>query len=113
MGESGNGFTQRKKAFEAKYGYDEELHFRIAARQSHLFGLWAASLLGYKEDKIDTYVENVIAVEVQTVQEQDVLHKVLKDLKEAHVHISEHRIQKKFEKCWEIAHSMLMNDEEL
>lgn len=107
-----NGFIQRKKAFEAKYFHDEDLHFRITARQSQLFGLWAASLLDYKGDKINKYVEKIVLIDVQKTHEEDVLHKVLKDLKEGRVQMSEHRVQKKFEQCWEMAQKMIMNDEE-
>jgi hypothetical protein len=113
MGDSMDGFAQRERAFEAKYIHDEDLHFRINARRNHLFALWVAGLLKYSGDKLEKYVEDVILTDVQKTHEEDVLHKVLKDLAAAKVDMSEHRLRKEFERCLETAQKMLMNDERL
>ncbi len=107
-----NGFTEREKAFEAKYLHDEELDFQINAKRNYLFGLWAAGLLGYKDQKAERYIAEVIMVDCQKTHEDDVLHKVLRDLKAAKIPISEHRVRKKHKKCWEDAHKIIMNDKE-
>lgn len=109
MGEPTDGFGERRKAFEAKYLHDEELNFRINARRNHLFGLWAAGVLGYTDEQTKSYVEEVIVVEIQKTHD-DVLHKVLKDLEAAKVQMSEHHVRKELEKCWEAARQMIMND---
>ena len=107
-----NGFDQRKKAFEAKYLHDEELNFRIQAKRNRLFGLYAAELLGYKGKKAEQYVDEIILVDLQKTQGEDVLHKVLKDLESAKVEISEHRLSKELERCWEMARDSVMSEEE-
>lgn len=107
-----DSFTQREKAFEEKYLHDEGLYFRLIARRNHLFGLWVAGLLGYYGEKADHYVEDVILTDVQKNHKDDVLHKVLKDLKNAKVKMSEHRVQKQFDTSWETAKKMIMNEEE-
>ncbi len=111
MGESTNGFNQREKAFEAQYLHDEELTFRINTKRNRLFGLWAADLLKYKDEKITLYVEEVMGVDLQKIHKDDVLHKVLRDLKAAKIPISEYRVRKELEKCWVLAHAMIMNEE--
>ena len=111
MGESIDGFGQREKAFEAKYLHDEELNFRITAKRNHLFGLWAADLLGYTDEKGESYVQEIIVAEVQGTHDEDVLHKVLRDLEMAKVQISEHRVRKEFERCWEEARQMVIGEE--
>lgn len=107
-----NGFREREKAFEAKYLHDEELRFRIKVRRNHLFGLWVAGLLGYNGEEADQYVEEIILVDVQKTHEDDVLHKVLRDLEMAKISLSEHRVRKELEKCGEAARKMIMNSEE-
>ena len=52
-------------------------------------------------------------VEIQKNHNDDVLHKVLRDLEIAKVQMSEHRARKELEKCWEMARKMIMSDEEL
>ena len=114
MGDSStNGFNQRKKAFAAKYLHDEDLTFRISARRNHLFGLWAAGLLGYTPEKAEAYVEEVILADFQKSHDKDVFLKVLGDLEAAKVKISEHRVHKEFERCWVKAEKMIMHGEEV
>jgi hypothetical protein len=40
------GFAEREKTFEVEFKRNQELAFRITARRSRLFGLWAAARLG-------------------------------------------------------------------
>ena len=110
-GEPMDAFTQREKAFEEKYIHDEELYFRLIARRNRLFGLWVAGFLGYYGEKAERYVEGVILTDVQKTHQEDVLHKVLKDLKKAKIEMSEHRLQKQLDSCWEVARKMIMNEE--
>lgn len=107
-----DALTEREKAFEEKYLHEEELYFRLIARRNHLFGLWVAGLLGYYGEKSNHYVEEVILTDVQKTHKEDVLHKVLKDLRNAKINISEHRVRKQFDSSWETAKKMIMNEEE-
>ena len=107
-----NGFSQREKAFEAKYLHDEELNFRIKAKRNHLFGLMAAHLLDYTGEEADRYAEDVMMAAVQGTSHEDVFHRVLRDLEAGCVEMSEHHLQKEFEKCWETAQEIVMNREE-
>ncbi len=109
---SNGGFNNREKAYEAKYLHDEELTFKINARRNRLFGLWAAELLGYTGEKADSYIDEVIVAGLQKSHTDTVFSKVLKDLKTAKVDMSEHRVQKAFERCLEAARAMLMQDKE-
>lgn len=112
MDETMNGLTQREKAFEAKFLHDEELNFRINAKRNHLFGLWAADRLRYKGEKAKRYIAEVILADSQKTHEDDVLHKVLRDLKAAKVQLSEHRVRKALQACWREAREIIMNDKE-
>lgn len=107
-----DAFSQREKAFEEKYLHDEELYFRLIARRNHLFALWVAGLLGYYGEKAEHYVEEVILTDVQKTHKEDVLHKVIKDLHNANVAMSDHRVERQLENCWDAARKMIMNEEE-
>lgn len=109
---SNGGFNSREKAFEAKYLYDEELTFKINARRNRLFGQWAAELMGYSGDKAESYIDEVIVADLQKSHTETVFSKVLKDLETAKVDISEHRVQKEYEKCYETAREMLIPKKE-
>lgn len=109
---SSNGFDQRKKAFEAKYIHDAELTFRIQAKCHHLFGLWAATQLGYESEKKDKYIETIIIFEFQKSHNETVLDKVLRDFQEAQLEVSLHRLHREFERCWEEAKVLIMKEKE-
>ncbi len=112
MGTITNGFRQREKDFETKYQHDEELNFRICVKRNRLFGLWAADILGYKDEKAKCYIEEVTMADLQRTHKESVLHKVLKDLEAAQITMSGHYLQKVLEKCRDEARQMVMNDEE-
>lgn len=113
MDESMNGFSERQKAFEAKYHHDEDLNFKINIKRIHLFAIWAADLLGYKDEKATLYIDEVIVIEVQKTHQDDVLHKILRDLEKANLSLSEHQVRKEFERCWEEAHILIMKKEDI
>ena len=108
-----NGFNRREKGFEAKYLHDEELAFRIKIKRNHLLGLWIAPFLGYFEERADRYAEEIITIEIQKSHEDDLVHKILRDLEAAHVEMSEHQIRKELENCLEKARQIIMNKEGL
>lgn len=113
MDDSMNGFSQREKSFEVKYLHDEELEFRVLVKRNHLFGLWVATLLEYTDQQTQVYIEEVIVVEIQKKHEDDILHKVLRDLEAAKIEMSEHRLRKELARCWDEARKIIMNKEKL
>lgn len=112
MDESMNGFSERRKAFEAKYHHDEELHFKIHTKSNHLFALWATQLLGYQDEQAKLYIEEILIIEIQKTPKESVIEKVMRDLEKAKITISEYRVRKEFERCWEEAHHTIMSREE-
>ena len=79
---------------------------------NHLFALWVTELLGYKDEKMNLYVDEVIVFEIQKQHKDSVVEKVIRDLEKAKISISEHRIKKEYERCWEEAREYIMNKEE-
>ena len=53
-----NTFTEREKAFEAKFAQDSEVQFRVYVRRNKILGLWAAELLGKDGDEADYWGPN-------------------------------------------------------
>jgi len=106
-----DGFTRRKKAFEAKYQHDEELAFRITAKRNYLLGLWAAELLGYAHDAAQNYAQEVIIADFEEPGDEDVIRKVYGDFQKASLDISEHMVRKSLEKFHEKALTIIMETE--
>ena len=48
-------FKDRERGEEAKFAFDEENAFKIAARRNRLVGEWAAGLMGLTDEETDAY----------------------------------------------------------
>jgi hypothetical protein len=74
-------FDDREKGFEAKYSHDQELNFKITVRRNKMLGQWAAEQLGKTGAEAEAYVKEVIASDFEKPGEDDIVGKVVADLK--------------------------------
>ncbi len=96
-------FDKREDAFEKKFAHDEELQFKVAARRNKLLGLWVAEKLGLSGDKAEEYAKSVVIADLQEAGDQDVIAKVLADLKAGGVEQSEHQIRRTMDELMPVA----------
>lgn len=103
-------FNDREKAFEDKYKHDQELQFRVEARRNKLLGLWAAEMMDLTGQAADAYAKEVIAADFEEVGHEDVYRKVMGDLTDKGVDISEHKLRKKMDELLEVAKQQVMSE---
>lgn len=104
-------FNDRERAEEAKYAFDEENAFKIAARRNRLLGEWAAGLMGLTAEETDAYKKAVVQADFEEVGEEDVIRKLLGDLTGADCEITEAEIRAKLEECGVEARRQFMADQ--
>lgn len=92
-------FNDRERGEEAKYAFDEENAFRIAARATRLIGVWAAGLMGLTEEEADAYRKSVVQADFEEAGQEDVIRKLLGDLTQAGCDVDEAEIRAKLEEC--------------
>ena len=73
-------FDKREEGFEKQFAHDEELRFKAYARRNKMLGLWAAGLLGKSGADADAYAKEVVLADFEEAGDNDVVHKVVKDL---------------------------------
>ncbi|MDR0808372.1 MAG: DUF1476 domain-containing protein [Gemmobacter sp.] len=73
-------FSDREKAFEAKFAHDAELQFKAEARRNKLAGLWAASILGKTGEAAEEYAMSVVQADFEEAGNEDVVRKLAADL---------------------------------
>ena len=78
-------FEERKKSFEKKFAYDEELQFKVSARRNKYLGQWASQILGYNSDQQKEYIQSVIKADFQEAGDEDVFRKIKADLKDHNI----------------------------
>ena len=96
-------FDEREKGFEKKFVHDEELQFKISARKNKYLGEWASKILGYKDEKVQEYIQSVIKSDFAEAGDEDVFRKLKEDL-ENH-NISDEELRKKMDELNEKAKS--------
>jgi len=103
-------FKDREEAFESKYKHDEDIRFRTHARRDKLFGMWAAEQMGLGEDDSLHYARTVVQSDIKLPGDDDVIAKVKNDLDAAGIDISEHRLRKRLDECFEQAKKQIMQE---
>ena len=88
-------FKDRERGEEAKYAFDEETSFKIAARRNRLLGEWAADLMNLTEEEADSYKKAVVQADFEEAGEEDVIRKVLGDLTAASCDVDEAAVRAK------------------
>ena len=96
-------FDKREEGFEKKFAHDEELRFKANARRNKLLGLWAAEKLGITGDAANTYAKEVVMADFEEAGDNDVLHKVMKDLTAKGVAASEQDLRRTMNELMEKA----------
>ena len=97
-----SSFDDRKKSFEKKFARDEELQFKISARNKYI-GEWVSGILGYNEEQKTKYVQEVIKADFAEVGDEDVFKKIKNDLNSHN--IDDNQIREKMDELNEKAKS--------
>ena len=98
-----NEFTKREEGFEKKFALDEEQKFKAEARRNKLLGLWAAEKLGITGDAANAYAKEVVAADFEEAGDNDVLHKVLRDLTAKGQAVTERDVRAKMDELLAVA----------
>ncbi|SEC48929.1 DUF1476 domain-containing protein [Bradyrhizobium erythrophlei] len=98
-----NEFDKREEGFEKKFALDEELKFKAEARRNKLLGLWAAEKLGITGDAANAYAKEVVAADFEEAGDNDVLHKVLRDLTAKGQAVTERDVRAKMDELLAVA----------
>jgi len=103
-------FEDREKNYEAKWAHDEDLRFRTISRRNKLLGLWAAAELGLSGTAADSYVNDLLALEVRGARDHDIAHKLHEDFSGRQIAISEHLIHRKMDELLAEAGEEVMHE---
>jgi len=105
-----NGFEDRKKGFESKYQHDQEMLFKITARRNKLLGLWAAEQLDLDGADADVYAKEVVISDFEEPGDADVVRKVMGDLADKGVEVTERRLRKEMARLNDVARHEIENE---
>ena len=82
-------FNDRERAEEAKFAMDEDTQFRVTARRNRMLGQWAAEQMGLSAVEAEAYAKAVVQADFDESGDEDVIRKLLGDLTNAGVEVTE------------------------
>ena len=88
-------FDDREQGFEKRFALDQEQEFKALSRGNRALGRWAAEMMGLQDKHLDEYAAAVVKAELGHGGEEDVLRKVLEDLKGSGVSVTEGEVRRK------------------
>ena len=105
-----SNFEEREKGFEAKFKHDKDIQFKATARRNKLLGLWAADLMGIDGDAAEAYGREVVQSDFDEPGDDDVLRKVLGDLRAKGIDQSDHQVRKQMDALMGTAREQIMSE---
>lgn len=98
-----NAFEDRRSAFETKFKLDQETEFKVRNRRNKLLGLWLAEKMGIETSGSDAYAKEVVMSDLDEPGDEDVIRKVMQDIGERGVNISEDDVREKLLELFGVA----------
>ncbi len=98
-----SGFPQREDALENKFAFDEEKRFRAEARRNKLLAQWVGERANLTADQIASYAAELIAFDLKTPGDADVLAKLVNDLKSRGITVTAAEARTEMTRCYQIA----------
>jgi len=101
-------FDEREQNFEKKFKHDQELRFKANARRNKLLGLWAATRMGLEGSAAEAYAKAVVEADLGRGGGTGAREKVLKDLGEKGLAVSDAEVQREQERLLAIAKEQVL-----
>lgn len=101
-------FKDREEAFERQYQHDEELRFKIDARQARLFGEYLAGELGQDADQTRDYAKSMVRANLEEAGVEDMIRKATADLQAAGKPVDEVVLRRKLDEFFQMAREQVM-----
>lgn len=102
-------FDDRESAHENKFARDHETDFKVVARRNKLLGYWAAEKLHLKPEEHEAYAKEVVIADFDEPGDGDVLRKVLGDLQNAGLSVTEKEVREEMYRLLAVAREQLHN----
>ena len=94
-----NKFDEREKSFEKQFVKDQELQFKVSAKQNKYLAEWVSVKLGKNDQQKQNYVQEIIKADVEKAGDEDVFRKVKKDFETNSIVIEDSEIRDQMEKA--------------
>jgi len=105
-----DSFSNREKGEERKYEMDQQMLFRAESRRNKLLGLWLAEIFGMTGEDADTYAKQVVVADMDEPGIEDVMRKVMADIKIRTAPVTEAQVRSKIQELESVALDQIKNE---
>ena len=103
-------FEEREDLFEKRFAHDQTVQFRAEARRAKLFGAWVAEQLGLTGDEANSYAGDVVVSDLKEAGVNDILEKVIPDLRAKGLEIPEDDLRERLEAFMRVAKEQVLKE---
>ena len=100
----------KAKGHEIDFLRQGEMEFKVIARRNKLLGLWAAEKMGMTGETAKEYSKEVVVSDFEEPGDDDVFRKVMKDLAEKGVGVSEDRLRQEMDALLGVARGQINSE---
>ncbi len=100
----GDSFKKREKGEERRFELEQEIRFKAESRRNRMLGRWLAGKFGMSGEKAEAYAKEVVMADLHKPGHDDVVAKVMKDVKERHADVTEKQVRAELERLYAIAY---------
>ena len=102
--------AKRGQSYEAKYKFDEEQAFKAESRRNKMLGLWLAEKFGLSGDAAQAYAKEVVMADLDEPGIEDIMRKVMADIAERDVAVSEDEVRNELDRLFPIAYKEITGE---
>ncbi|MBI2586359.1 MAG: DUF1476 domain-containing protein [Rhodospirillales bacterium] len=107
-GFSGNSFKKREKGEERRFEMEQDIRFKAESRRDRMLGRWLAGKFGMTGEAAEAYAKDVVHSDLHKPGADDVVAKVMADIKAHHVNVTEKQVRKELERLYAVAHQEIV-----
>lgn len=104
-------FDERLKGYETKFVHDKMIEFKVQARRNRLLGEWVAEKLHLDAERTQEYALDVVQSDIDEPGDKDVVGKILTDLSDAGIELTEDDLRKEMRRFDAVALEQVKNEE--
>ncbi|OHC73751.1 MAG: hypothetical protein A3B62_00440 [Rhodospirillales bacterium RIFCSPLOWO2_01_FULL_65_14] len=107
---SGKTLANRGKGEERRFEMEQEIRFKAESRRSRMLGRWLAGKFKMSADEAEAYEMQVLHADLHRPGAEDVIDKVMHDIKARHAKITEKEVRKELEHLYAVAYEQITNE---
>ena len=103
-GFTGDSFKKREKGEERRFEMEQDIRFKAESRRNRMLGRWLAGKFGMTGEQADAYAKEVVLSDLDRPGVEDVVAKVMKDVKERRADVTEKQVRAELDRLYGVAY---------